>query len=425
MQVAIVGSGPAGCYLAQSLLRALPQARITVFDRLASPYGLIRYGVAADHQHTKAITRQFERVFQSPNVRFAGGIELGRDLSLEELHAHFDAVVLATGLSADRRLGIPGDTLPGVIGAGTMTRMLNAHPDETAHFPTLGDDIVIVGAGNVALDLLRFLVKDREHHAASDIADPALEQYASAPAQRITLVSRSVAALSKGDPQMIRELAGLPRARYALHPDSRGLAEVPTAHELDRTEAARVAAFEELVSTERENRGGPRVTLCFGLSPQQVVGSTHVAGIELTADDASLSIACSTVLTAVGFASTGAEVTGEPAETGRIEAGVYRSGWAKRGPRGGIPENRSCAKAVASEIVADIESGALKASTDKLGFGGLSAEIRDQAVTYDQWLALDAYEREHAPAERVRRKFADHARMIAIARGESIPPDVL
>ncbi|QIK64315.1 FAD-dependent oxidoreductase [Leucobacter viscericola] len=424
LHVAIVGSGPSGCYLAQSLLRSLPDAQIVIFDRLASPYGLIRYGVAADHQHTKAITRQFERLFQSPNVRFAGNIELGRDLSLDELREHFNAVVIATGLSGDHALGVPGDTLPGVIGAGSLTRALNAHPDETAELPALGDDVVIVGAGNVALDLLRFLVKDREHYEASDIADPLLERYLAAPAKRITLVSRSAAALSKGDPQMLRELATLPRANYRLHEASEPLSKVPSDRDLDRTETARVAAFEELLSADRDAQGGPEVTLCFGMSPLRVLGDTAVEGIELTSGETVTLVPASATLTAIGFAPTGAfteliTTHASNAEIGRVEPGLYRTGWAKRGPRGAIPENRACAKSVAEEIVADTTSGSLPVSAATLGFEGLPAELRTRAIDYNQWLTLDAHERELAPASRIRQKISDHDRMVAIARGQS------
>lgn len=422
--IAIVGSGPSGCYLAQSLLRSLPEAQITIFDRLASPYGLIRYGVAADHQHTKAITRQFERLFQSPGVRFAGNIELGRDLSLEKLREHFNAVVIATGLSGDHNLGVPGDALPGIIGAGKLTRALNAHPDETEQLIALGDDVVIVGAGNVALDLLRFLVKDREHFEASDIADQMLDRYLAAPAKRITLVSRSAAAFSKGDPQMLRELTSLPRAQYTVHEKSLPPAAAPADRELDRTESARVAAIEELVAPDRPAHDGPEVTLCFGFTPLRVVGDSRVEGIELISDETVTLVRASAILTAIGFSPSGTLADlirshANNAEVGRIEPGLYRTGWAKRGPRGAIPENRACAKSVAEEITADISSGSLSVSTTTLGFEGLPAELRARAIDYDQWLTLEAHERELAPASRIRQKISNHDRMVAIARGQS------
>lgn len=418
LHVAIIGSGPAGCYLAQSLLRALPGATLTLFDRLVSPFGLIRYGIAADHQHTKAITRQFERLFQSGAVRFAGDIEVGRDVSLEELRAQFDAVVLATGLSADRSLGVPGSELTGVVGSGEVTRILNAHPDEPAQLPELGSDIVIVGAGNVALDLLRFLVKSADDFTDSDVAEIALHDYASAPASRITLVSRSSAASSKGDPQMIKELAALERASYAT-PDP--VSPDPTTG-LDRTATSRVVAIGELVSPLRPQHPGPRVTLRFGLTPQRVLGSDRVEAVEFSDERGTVTVPATAVLTAIGFDESVTEgVTGTAfspsSDTGRVAPGLYRTGWAKRGPRGAIPENRACAKSVAEELVADLDSGAIDPTSTKLGFDGLSQQLRDRAISYAEWLVLDAHEREQAPAHRVRRKLPNHTHMANIARG--------
>lgn len=417
-QIAVIGSGPAGCYLAQSLTRSAPDVRITIIDRLVSPFGLVRYGVAADHQHTKAITRQFERLFQSPQVRFAGDIEIGRDLSLDDLRAHFDAVVVATGLTADRGLGVPGADLPGVVGSGLCTRVLNAHPDAPTELPDLGDDVVVIGAGNVALDVLRFLVKDEAGYDASDIADPALAAYLAAPARRVALVSRSAAVDAKGDAQMLKELSALPRARYAT-PD--GIDPEP-GRELDRAGAARLAAFRELLDAERPAHPGPEVTLRFGLSPLRVVGADRVEAVEfaVSGTDEVVRIPATAVVTAIGFTAAPdhalAAIVADPAATGRVAPGLYRTGWAKRGPRGAIPENRACAKSVADEIAADLGSGALPVDPARRGFDGLPEAVRARAVSYDQWLALDAYERELAPAGRVRRKLPDHDQMAAIAR---------
>lgn len=417
-QIAIVGSGPAGCYLAQALLRRLPRAVVTVFDRLAAPFGLIRYGVAADHQHTKTITRQFDRLFQSENVRFAGNTMLGHDITLEALRAQFDAVVLATGLAQDRRLELPGSELPGVLGAGAVTRALNAHPDEVSELPPLGSDVVLIGAGNVALDILRFLVKDQGDYDSSDIADQTLNSYLEDPASRVTLSSRSDAATSKGDPQMLRELAELHRAQYSSPNSISGHTE-PS--ELDRAQSARVAAFDELLSAERAAYPGPQVILRFGLTPVRVLGDRRVEGVEFAAADRLVVIPATSVITAIGFTATGAlaDLIAQTSEIGRIEQGLYRTGWAKRGPHGAIPENRACAKSVAEEIVTDIVSGSLPVSASKLGFDGLPARVRDMAISYEQWLTLEAHEREIAPPTRIRQKISEHDRMVAIARNKA------
>lgn len=416
-QIAIIGSGPSGCYLAQALLRAQPESQITIIDRLASPFGLIRYGVAADHQHTKTITRQFERLFQTPSVRFAGNLEVGTDFSLRELRDCFDAVVLATGLAADRELALPGADLAGVVGAGTITRVLNSHPGTGAELPPLGSDIVIVGAGNVALDILRFLVKDRAGYSASDIADAGLERYLSHPAERVTLVSRSGAADSKGDPQMLKELAALERAAYRSPDDLAG-----AGSDLDRTQTARLAAITEMISADRPRFPGPEVSLRFSLTPVRILGDDHVTAVEFTDGSNLVTIPATSVITAIGFTAAGAgelePLIAQGAETGRIEPGLYRTGWAKRGPQGAIPENRACAKSVSDEITADLHAGELSVSEDKLGFGGLPAAAQAKAIDYAQWLVLDTHERESAAPDRVRRKISDHDRMVAVARGE-------
>lgn len=418
LHIAIIGSGPAGCYLAQSLLRAVPDSEITLFDQLASPFGLVRYGVAADHQHTKSITRQFERLFTTPNVRFAGDVSVGRDTSLAELQAHFDVVVAATGLSADRGLQLPGGELPGVIGSGEITRILNAHPGAAERLPQLGPDIVLVGAGNVALDILRFLVKDHSGYAGSDVADEALTAYLESPAQRITLVSRSAAAQSKGDPQMLKELAALPRARY-FAPG----AVLETPQDADRTTAARVAAVAELISEDRESYPGPEVDLRFGATPIRIHGDTSVTSVEFTQGAETVRVPATSVITAIGFdadstsALTEIEALPPSAESGRVSPGLYRTGWAKRGPIGAIPENRACAKAVAEEITSDLHAGTVSPDPAKLGYAGLPESVRNRAITFAQWQVLDAHECKTAGAERVRRKLPHHDQMAAIARG--------
>ncbi|MEM8794809.1 MAG: FAD-dependent oxidoreductase, partial [Pseudomonadota bacterium] len=168
-KVAIVGSGPSGCYVAQALVKALPNAELTVIDRLCVPFGLIRYGVAPDHQGTKAVSRQFARLFEKQGVAFVGNVELGRDLSLEALRDAMDVVVLATGLYGDRTFEVPGKDLSGIYGSGAVTRYWNGHPDSEGMKPEFGKRVVILGNGNVAIDVLRLLAKSPVEFDGSDI----------------------------------------------------------------------------------------------------------------------------------------------------------------------------------------------------------------------------------------------------------------
>ena len=415
-RLAIIGSGPAGCYLAQSVLRARPGTEITIFDRLASPYGLVRYGVAADHQHTKAITRQFDRLLQDPNVTFAGNVEIGTDIKFDVLREHYDATVLATGLTGDRPLGIEGDRLSGVYGAGTLTRVLNTHPGEQAALPELGDHVILVGGGNVAIDLLRFLVKSHEQYDQSDIADHALEGYLSSPAKSVTLLNRSSAADAKSDPQMLKELANIARAHYSSPEFS---LETGDADTMDRTAAARVAAFGELFSEGRTPAPGPDVSFRFGSTPIRVLGTDRVEGIEVLTQDGVEILPATSVITAIGFESEDNLLHPElhaHSAVGRIEPGLYRTGWAKRGPKGAIPENRTCAKLVSSEIIEDLDAGIL--SVGAPGFHALPKEVTERRVSFQQWSVLEAHERELATPDRIRQKLSDHDAMVRIAQSQ-------
>ena len=170
LHIAIIGSGPAGCYMADQLLRLLPDASIDILERLPVPFGLIRYGVAPDHQGTKAVARVLDRVLSRDRVSFFGNVEAGRDVRLDELMSLYDAVVLATGAERDRRLGIPGEDLPGVIGSGAFTGWYNGHPDR--HVPQVQGvrSAVIIGNGNVAIDVARVLAKGPAEFAGSDLS---------------------------------------------------------------------------------------------------------------------------------------------------------------------------------------------------------------------------------------------------------------
>jgi ferredoxin--NADP+ reductase len=421
--VAIVGSGPSGCYLAQSLRKQWPDSDITVFDQLASPFGLVRYGVAADHQNTKAVTRQFDRLFEREQVRFAGNVRIGRDLSLDELRKAFTVVAFATGLTQDRVLDIEGDSLPGVVGAGLITRKLNAHPEAVETLEPLGERITVIGTGNVAMDILRFLLKRPQDYVGSDVNDEFMNAYNQHRAKRIDVIGRSRPEEAKCDALMLRELGKI--RGVAFHVD------LPehVAETAEKAVVARLAALAELDQLHAEAPVDTEVHFHFGWTPWRVTGEARATGVDcVSADDSSQSmhIVADTVISAIGFdlhsdAATmfdgyAVNLTPTP-ETGRFADGLYRTGWLKRGPRGTIPENRSDAKEVADEIVADFLEGKLPVTQSQSGYSALPASVRERAISFVEWQRLDAHEQALAPAGRVRQKLNTHDAMVTIARG--------
>ncbi|WP_201522186.1 FAD-dependent oxidoreductase [Gulosibacter hominis] len=415
--IAIVGSGPSGCFVAQALKRQWPDADVTIFDRLAAPYGLIRYGVAADHQHTKSITRQFDRSFQAGDYRFAGNVEVGADVTLDELRDAFDLVVLATGRWRDRMLSVPGSRLAGVIPSGDIINALNSVPRPALPMPEIGKQVVVVGAGNVAIDMVRFLIKDASDYDGSDVNPVALGQYLSEPATKITVLSRSPIATAKADVAMIRELAKVPGVTFSYANSS------PAADD-NKLGKKREEAFAQLAELEVDQ---PRahVHFIFGADPARVLGTTHVTGIQLAAAPAGQAseVEADTIISAIGFDVNApghwhyaTDIDFSPSDLGFIEPGLYRSGWLKRGPVGAIPANRADSVDVAKEIVRDFEKGKLPIDSSKQGFPALPDSVHERAISYTEWQRIDAAEQEAAPANRIRKKFPDHESMVRAAK---------
>ena len=397
-RIAIVGSGPAGSFSAQALRRTFPAAELDVFDAMPVPYGLVRYGVAADHQGTKSVTRQFDKLFLEEGVRFHGNTRIGSDIALDELRASFDAVVLATGLKSDAALDVPGGSLPGVLGAGRVTRLLNSHPDE-AEPVELGSSVVVVGQGNVAIDIVRLLARDEAEFDGSDIDDEVRRALA-ADVRVIHVVGRSPVESAKFDPVMVRELAGLAGVRHVVH----GLAGLDEADGKDaRVDAVRALATSDSVD-ERV-----RVEWWFGLTPRAVEGEDHVRGVVFDSADGPVQIAADSVVTAIGFTSDDTTpVTPGAHPDGRVEAGLYVAGWLRRGPRGTIPDQRTDAALLARTIAEDIAAGAV--SVGRTGMTALAS-----AVDFDGWRRIDLRERLGAAPGRERAKLRTRESMIEAA----------
>jgi ferredoxin--NADP+ reductase len=411
--VAIVGSGPSGCYVAQALRKAWAEAPISVFERLPVPYGLARYGVAPDHPGTKAVIHQFARLFERDNIRFCGNLEIGRDITLNELRDQFDIVVLALGLAGDCLLGIPGDRLAGIIGAGQLTRLLNDHPDESETLPELGERIGIIGNGNVAIDLIRLLSKRDDEFAGSDLSPQSLAWLRTQPVREIDVIGRSPAAQAKCDTVMLRELGKLKGARFSLADGAQlGEAKLPA-------EQARLEAILDLVE-RAPSEEDVNVRLHFGVVPREVVGQRKVEGLRIANQQGEEQILpLGSLITAIGFAEHARQplqrdnlCADADLSAGRLDQGLYCAGWLRRGPRGTIPENRADARLVADAIIAAVNSGELPLG--KPGAPSLPAHTLD----YMAWQQIDRHELEQAGSERTRQKLRSRVAMLAVARAK-------
>lgn len=397
-RVAVIGSGPAGCFTAQAVRRTFPDAPIDVFDELPTPYGLVRYGVAADHQGTKSVARQFDRLFAQEGVRFRGNVRVGHDVSLDKVRGAFDVVVLATGMHADAPLPVPGADLDRVHGAGRITRLLNSHPDET-DVPELGEDVVIIGHGNVAMDLARLLARDAAGLAGTDISDAARDRLTGR-LRTIHLVGRSAPANAKFDPVMVRELAAIAGIRHIVH----GVEDLPA-----DGKDARVDAVHALAAADP---GAERVRMewWFGLTPVRLEGTDAVTAAVFEREAGQVHLRAADVITAVGFAGD-ADALAAPGSTedGRIEPGLYAAGWLRRGPRGTIPDQRIDARALARTIADDVAAGAV-------GSGGSGIDAIAGEVDFDGWRRIDLRERLGAAPGRERAKLASRDAQLATAR---------
>ncbi|GKY89384.1 FAD-dependent oxidoreductase [Sinisalibacter aestuarii] len=401
-KVAIIGAGPSGCFLAQSLLKAAPELEVDLIDALPVPYGLVRYGVAADHQGTKAITRQFARVFERQGARFFGNVAVGRDVTLDELRAAYDAVVLAAGMSVDNRLGVPGDDLAGVYGAGRITRALYEHPDAEA-LPDLGPHPLIVGNGNVAIDLLRLLAKTPGELDGTDLGPAPTGWLAGSGIETITITGRSPAARAKFDPVMVKELARLTGVTIRV---------VEPGESDDPDEAKRLDA---LATIDGHGEGARAVTFRFGLTPAEVLGEAgRVTALRFTTPEGDETIACTSVLTAIGFGPAGdlprdaLIASARDAEAGALAPGLYATGWFRRGPRGTIPDNRADAQALAARILDEL-------TADPARPGRALFDGRSGIVDYDGWCRIDTTETTAPPEGRCRAKITTRAGMARIA----------
>jgi ferredoxin/flavodoxin---NADP+ reductase len=416
MRVAVVGSGPAGFYAAGALLSADPSAEVDMFDRLPTPWGLVRLGVAPDHPKLKTVSRAFERIAEQPGFRFLGNVEFGRDIHHADLVRLYDALIYAVGAQTDRRLGIPGEDLRGSWAATEFVAWYNGHPDyQQLDFDLSVERAVVIGNGNVALDVARMLALTHEELAPTDATDASIAAIASSPIREIVVVGRRGPAQAAFTTPELHEMGELAGADVVVDP-----AELEGARPMGTNAERNVAVLQEFAA--REPEGKPRrVVFRFFRSPVAILGEERVEGIELVrneldADERAMptpeheSLPCGLVFRSVGY--RGVELPGVPFdpatgtipnEGGRVEPGVYCAGWIKRGPTGVIGTNKKDATETVELLLEDAAAGRLdpKPHATAVAVDALLDERGVRVVEYAGWMAIDEMER--AAGEKVGR----------------------
>jgi ferredoxin--NADP+ reductase len=436
LRVAVIGAGPAGFYTAEHLFRqAGLDVEVDLFDRLPTPYGLVRFGVAPDHQKIKNVTATFDKTAAHPGFRFFGHVELGKDITLEDLRAHYHQIVYTTGAQTDRRMGIPGEDLRGSHPATDFVAWYNGHPDYREHrFDLSQERVAVVGVGNVAVDVVRILCRTPEELAVTDISDDALAALRESRVREVYLLGRRGPAQAAFTNPEIRELGDLPGAdvtdraeEVELDPLSR--AEIEKSG--DRGTTKKVEILREYA--RRSPSGKPRtLTIRFLVSPVALHGdeSGGVAGIRLVhnelhataagtlqarATDQFEDLRVGLVFRSVGY--RGVPIPGIPFhdawgvilnDKGRVlepesrepRIGEYAAGWIKRGPSGVIGTNKPDAAETVACMVEDAERGRLLAPTEPAAAAVLALvrQRQPQWISWADWQRLDALEVERGRA---------------------------
>lgn len=456
LRVAVVGAGPSGMYAAAALVKQRERSVcVDIFDKLPAPYGLVRYGVAPDHEKMKRVTKAFDKVAMEPNVRFFGNVALGRDLTREELKRHYDQIVYAVGAQADRELGIPGEELEGSTSSTEFVAWYNGHPElSESTFVLSHRRIAVVGIGNVAMDVVRILAKPAEQLASTDIADYALKELQRSPVEDIHVLARRGPAQAACTPTELKELGEIEGLEVVVDPRDLDLDPASArAVEDDRVVAQNIEALRRLADLRPEGPVRRRVHLHFLTSPIEIVGRAgRVAGLLVERnrleerDDGRLSavgtgeretLPVTMVIRAIGYRSL--PLPGLPYhdrwavipnDEGRVIdpdegtpiPGEYVAGWIKRGPQGLIGTNKADASETAAAMLSDLDRTppAPESGGDAVVRLLESRDVR--YVLFEDWQRIERLEVERGAATgRPRVKFTDLEEMLE-ALDEPEPP---
>jgi ferredoxin--NADP+ reductase len=431
--IAIIGSGPAGYYTAEAAQKLWgDDVRVDIFDRLPVPYGLIRTGVAPDHQSIKGVSRRYEATALSENVRFVGNVTVGQDVTIAELQDLYDAVVLATGAPRDRALDLPGEGLGNVFGSAAFVGWYNGHPEFAGLAPDLsGGTAVVIGMGNVALDVARILSKTRAEFEGSDIVGHALDALTASKLRRIVILGRRGPHQIMMTPKELGELGHLSRAAPRVDPqDLPDEAEDALLEPGIRKSVSHLRSFAAIPESHRADMD-VEVEFDFFGAPKGLLGEGRVEAVEVerTAIEAGRAVGtgefyeipADLVVACIGYRSM--PIPGVPFDEragkiandeGRVLPGLYCVGWARRGPSGTIGTNRPDGFSVVEKIAEDMAGGMLGTGgkAGRAGFDALAESRKLDVVTFRDWKRIEEAEAARAREGAPREKFVDVADMI-------------
>jgi len=411
-RIAIVGAGPAGYFSAQALQNSQDENRvfaIDLFERLPTPWGLVRNGVAPDHPKIKSVSKVFEKIASDPNFRLFGNIELGRDISIEQLKENYDAVILATGSSVGRKIGIPGEDLPGSLSAADFVPWYNGHPDYVnCDVPLNGKNAIVIGAGNVAMDCGRMLALDPAELDSTDTADYALAAFAQSSIRNVTIVGRRGPEHAAFTSPEIRELPKLENTDVIISELGIESAKIRVAEQLEGNKELRnnLEAMLEVSQSPAKNHER-KLAINFLLTPLEIIGSEKVEAIrfarnaviddKVSATSEIIELPCDLVITAIGYQVLpipGVEFANGKVinENGFVADNLYVVGWAKRGPNGVIGTNKSDSSDVVKLLLTKLQSTAKQNSDISKIF------TKHQVVTQPGWQKINKVEVEQGEA---------------------------
>jgi len=392
-KVAIVGAGPAGYFAAQALQNLANDDRIFEIDmieRLPTPWGLVRSGVAPDHPKIKTVSKVFEKIATAENFRLFANVEIGSDVTVAQLQEKYDAVIIATGSSIGKKLGIPGEDLRGSLSAAVFVPWYNAHPDFVGvDTPLDADTAVVIGAGNVAMDVARMLALDPTELDPTDTADHAIDAFKQSNIRKVFISARRGPEHAAFTSPELRELPKLEHTNVVIRKEDIEAAIVRAGSEPEKDVKSNLDAM-LLIAENPKSEHDRTMEFLFQHTPKEILGTDRVEGVVYSTPNGDVTIKCGLVITAIGYQAQG--IDGVPYENGkvvntdgRVKDNLYVVGWAKRGPSGVIGTNKSDAAAVIELLVSDLKS--------PKNAGDISELITHQVVvTQELWQKINEAE---------------------------------